>query len=71
MASSGRSGAGVPRHCSWIAGAVFVWLVGGVVVGEFLDGPFDPLRVLVNVVLAGLVAGFVAWLFRGADHGGS
>ncbi|MGY1630930.1 hypothetical protein ACI784_04355 [Geodermatophilus sp. SYSU D01186] len=58
------------RHRTWIAVAVFVWLVGGIVVGEFVDGPFDPVRVLVHLVLAGLVAWFIGWLFRGADRDG-
>jgi surface polysaccharide O-acyltransferase-like enzyme len=66
---SHRSGAGMPRHCRWIGVAVFVWIVGGIVVGELLDGPFDPVRVVVNLVLAALVAWFVAWLFRASDRG--
>ena len=33
----------------------------GIIVNEFRDPPFDPVRVLVRLVLAGLLAWFAAW----------
>lgn len=58
-----RQHGGAPRRRRWVPVAVFTWLVIGVLVGELRDPPFDPVRVLFNTVLAGLMTWFLVSFF--------
>jgi hypothetical protein len=49
-------------------GGLFAWFCVGIAVGEFRDPPFDPVRALVSLVLAGLMAWFLVWLFTKVAH---
>ncbi|SDY88849.1 hypothetical protein SAMN05661080_04919 [Modestobacter sp. DSM 44400] len=62
MTDSDRAGLRQRRTRLWFGG-LFAWLCVGIVVSEFRDPPFDPVRVLFNLVLATLMAWFLAWLF--------
>ena len=46
----------------WFFGAVLTWLAVAIVVREFLEASFDPLRVLLRLALAAVLAWFVARL---------
>jgi hypothetical protein len=60
-----------PRTSRWrdrpwiLGGGIFAWLVVGLLVTEFLNQPFDLVRVLVRLVLAGLMAWLIAWSVSG------
>lgn len=47
-------------------GGLFAWFCVGIVVKELRDPPFDPVRMLVNLLLAALMAWFFVWLFTKA-----
>lgn len=68
VAVEGNGGGPEPKQrrawpFSWMLGGFFAWLAIAILVKEFLDPPFDPVRVLVRLALAGLMAWFFAWLF--------
>ena len=42
-----------------LAAAVYGWLVVAIVVGELLEPPFDPVRLVFRLVLAGLMTWFL------------
>ena len=45
-----------------LAAAIYGWLVVAIVVGELLDQPFDPVRLVFRLVLAGLMTWFLVSL---------
>jgi hypothetical protein len=60
-----RVSLGQRRRRLWFGG-LFAWFCVGIVVKELRDPPFDPVRVLVNLVLAALLAWFLAYIFTKA-----
>lgn len=52
-----------------VLGGIFAWLVIGVLVSEFLDPPFDLVRVVFRLVLAALMAWFLSWIFTRSARG--
>ena len=54
------------RQTNWLAVGIFLWLVNAISVNEHLDPPFESVRVLVRLVLAGTMAWFLSWIFTAA-----
>jgi RsiW-degrading membrane proteinase PrsW (M82 family) len=50
------------RDRRWFFGAVLAWLAVAIVVREFLEASFDPLRLLLRLALAVVLAWFLARL---------
>jgi RsiW-degrading membrane proteinase PrsW (M82 family) len=50
------------RDRRWFFGAVLAWLTVAIVVREFLEASFDPLRLLLRLALATVLAWFLARL---------
>jgi hypothetical protein len=50
---------GALRRRPRLAAGIGVWLTAAVVLGEVFDPPFDPVRLVVKLVLAGLMTWFL------------
>lgn len=58
---------GTWRSRPWIlGGGIFAWLIIAILVTEFLNQPFDLVRVLVRMALAALMAWLIAWFVSGS-----
>ena len=45
-----------------LAAAIYGWLLVGIVLGEVLEPPFDPVRLVFRLLLAGLMTWFLVSL---------
>ena len=54
---------GALRRRPRLAAGTYAWLTAGIVLGEVLEAPFDPVRFAYKLVLAALMTWFFVSLF--------